>query len=65
MIETIANKTGILKLVDALAIFIKQEYVKIKGVKNTFNKYYKNNNLIWVSKYSIQIYSFIAMWKTK
>lgn len=37
----------------------------MKKVENMLNKYYKNDNSNEVSKYFIQIYNFIAMYKAK
>ena len=51
--ETAADKGGIPRLVDALAVFIKQERAKIKGVESTLNKRRKNDNSSWPGKYPI------------
>lgn len=58
--KTIANKSNILGLINALAVFIKQEQAKSKMVENTLDKCRKNDNLCWIVKYSIQIHSSIA-----
>ena len=42
--ETEADKAGILGLVDALAVFIKQEQAKIKGVESTRDRRHKDKN---------------------
>lgn len=39
-----ADKAYVLRLVDALAIYIKQEQAKVKKLKSTFNKRYKDYN---------------------
>lgn len=44
--ETIANKANVLKLIDVLAVFIKQERTKIKAIESPLNKYFRNNNSI-------------------
>ena len=59
--ETAADKAGISGLVDALAVFIKQERAKVKGVESTLNKRRKNDDSSWAGKYPIQIHGFIAM----
>ena len=46
-------------------MFIKQERVKVKGVKSMPNKRRKNDDSSWASKYSIQIYGSIATSKAK
>ena len=51
MAEIAADKAGFLGLLDALAVFIKQKRAKIKELKNTLNKYYKDDNSNWASKY--------------
>lgn len=61
MTKIVADNASILKLVDFLAMFIKQKQAKVKKVENILNKYYKNNNLSQVDKYFIQIYDFIAI----
>lgn len=60
-VEIVVNKVGVPKLMDALAVFIKQERDKVKRIKNIPIKHHKDNNSRWASLYPIQIYSFIAM----
>ena len=48
--ETAANKAGVPRLVDALAVFIKQERAKVKRVESALNKHRKNDNLSWAGK---------------
>lgn len=50
-----------LRLIDALAIFIKQKQTKVKEIKNMLKNFNKINNLSWTNKYFIQIHDFIAM----
>ena len=58
--ETAADKTGVSGLVDALAVFIKQEQAKVKRVESTPNKRCKDDNSSWAGKYFIQIHGSIA-----
>ena len=63
--ETAADKAGVPGLVDALAVFIKQERAKVKGVESTLNERRKDDDSSWAGKYSIQIHGSIATWKAK
>lgn len=63
--ETITDKVGISRLVDALAVFIEQERAKVNGVESILNKCRKDDNSSWASKYPIQIYGSIATRKVK
>ena len=58
--KTAADKTGVPGSADALAVFIKQEQAKVKGVESTPNKRSKNDDSSWASKYPIQIHGSIA-----
>lgn len=60
-----ADKAGIPRFTNALMVFIKQEQIKVKVVKNTLNNRCKNDDLGWANKYLVWIYDFIAMWKIK
>lgn len=46
---------------DALVVFLKEEQAKVKGVENTLDKHYKDNNSSWAGKYFIQIFGSIAI----
>ena len=63
--ETVADKADDPGLVDALAVFIKQERAKVKGVESTLNKRRKDDDLSWAGKYPIQIHGSIATWTAK
>lgn len=63
--KTIAKNTNVLGLINVLIVFIKQKQARVKKVKNTVNKHYKNDNSSWPGKYSIQMHDFIAMKKAK
>ena len=56
-----ADKIGVLKFIDALAVFIKQEQAKVRSVDNVGNKQYKEANLSWVKKYPIPVHGSITM----
>ena len=63
--EIAANKANVLRLIDVLTVFIKQEQAKVKEVKNMRDGCCKNDNQSWVGKYPIQIYDLIATQKAK
>lgn len=44
LVKTVVNKAIISKLIDVLAICIKQEQVKQIDIESTGNKHYKENN---------------------
>ena len=56
----IADKAGILGFIDALAVFIKQEQAKAKGIKNAEDEQYKEADLSWAKNYPIQVHSSIT-----
>lgn len=43
--ETVADITGVPGFVDVLALFIKQEHIKVKVIASIFNKCHKDNDL--------------------
>lgn len=45
MVEIIVNKADILRLINALAVFIKQKQAKIKKIENVGNKQCKKADL--------------------
>lgn len=45
MTETLVNKAGILRFIDILLVFIKQDQAKAKKVKNIKDKQYKEDDL--------------------
>ena len=65
MAGTAADKAGILGFIDVLAIFIKQEQAKARGVENAKDEQRKEANSSCVKKYPIQVHVSITMWKAK
>lgn len=65
MAETAADKAGVPELINALAVFIKQERAKVKGVESASNERRKEDDSSWARKYPIQIYGSITTWKAK
>ncbi len=65
MAGTAADKVGVPGLIDALAVFIKQEQAKARRVDNVGDEQYKEANSSWAKKYSIQVHASITTWKAK
>ena len=65
MAETEADNAGVPGLIDTLAVFIKQERAKSRGVESACNERRKEDDSSWASKYPIQIHSSIITWKAK
>ncbi len=59
-VGTMADKTGVLGFIDALAVFIKQERVKARRVDNVGDKRHKEADLSWAEKYAIQVHGSIT-----
>ena len=65
MAETAAGNAGVPGLIDALAVFIKQERAKARGVESACNERQKEDDSSWAKKYPIQIHGSIITWKAK
>ena len=65
MAETADDNAGIPGLIDALAVFIKQEQTKARGIESACNKRQKEDDSSWARKYPIQIHGSIITWKAK
>ena len=63
--ETVADKAGVPGLIDALAVFIKQEQAKVRGKESASNERRKKDDSSWARKYPIQIHGSIIMWRAK
>ncbi len=59
------DKAGVPGFIDALAVFIKQEQAKARGVDNVGDKRRKKADSCWVRKYPIQVHDSITTWKAK
>ena len=59
MAEIAADKVGIPRFIDVLAVFIKQEWAKAKGIGNAGDEWYNKANSSWAKKYPIQVYGSI------
>lgn len=65
MAGTVADKVGVLGFIDALAVFIKQEQAKPRGVENAGEKQCKEANSSSGRNNPIQVYISITTWKAK
>ena len=65
MAETAADKAGIPGLIDALAVFIKQEQAKVRSEESISSKCQKKDNSSWARKYPIPIHGSIITWRAK
>ena len=65
MAETAADNAGVPGLIDALAIFIKQERAKARCVESASNERRKKDDSICAREYSMQIHGSIITWKAK
>ena len=63
--ETAADKAGIPGFIDALAVFIKQERAKARGIGNARDEQHKEADSSWVKKYPIQVHGSITTRKAK
>lgn len=63
--ETVADKANVPGLIDVLAVLIKQERAKVRGVESASDERRKENDSSWARKYSIQIHDSITTGKAK
>ena len=61
--ETAADNAGVPGLIDALAVFIKQEWAKARGVESACHERQKKDDSSWARKYLIQIHGSVITLK--